>query len=393
MKLSDEFEDQDAAGRLPLVYMTIGIVTFLALVICIVVAVNQKQEKSDRSGSATQTAAAAEESVQTAEALSQEDSVLARLDIGESNLTSDQLDFWNMYQDDTTDQGNNISANTLAKDELYEKNLQKLQEEEEKKAMEEDLTEGGTKTMVVRPDGTEQWIMINAYIEKNTYDEIGFIYEEPVMKYFQNGAKQSQLGAVLKDSCGNVNFELLRKAGVEFVMIRAGYRGYESGIISPDEMFDTYVQGATDAGLKIGVYFESQAVTEEEAAQEADYTINLIFERNITFPVVFKSGLVPNATSRVEYLTKSQISQLGNTFCERVAQAGYKPAVYGDKYWLLRKMDLTQLGAYDVWLSQEGEKPDYPYEFSMWQYDNAVEIGGIDAEIPLCISFVDYSQR
>lgn len=393
MKLSDEFEDQDVAGRLPLVYMTIGIVTFLALVICIVVAVNQKQEKSDRSGSATQTAAAAEESVQTTEARSQEDSVIARLDIGDSNLTSDQLDFWNMYQDDTTDQGNNISANTLAKDELYEKNLQKLQEEEEKKAMEEDLTEGGTKTMVVRPDGTEQWIMINAYIEKNTYDEIGFIYEEPVMKYFQNGAKQSQLGAVLKDSCGNVNFELLRKAGVEFVMIRAGYRGYESGIISPDEMFDTYVQGATDAGLKIGVYFESQAVTEEEAAQEADYTINLIFERNITFPVVFKSGLVPNATSRVEYLTKSQISQLGNTFCERVAQAGYKPAVYGDKYWLLRKMDLTQLGAYDVWLSQEGEKPDYPYEFSMWQYDNAAEIGGVDAEIPLCISFVDYSQR
>lgn len=393
MKLTDEFEDQDAEGRLPLVYMTIGIVTFLALVVCIVVAVNRKPERTDSRGASSQSVSQKEETTQTGEAGSAADSVLEKLQIGESDLTSDQLDFWNMYQDDTTASGSNISANTLARDELYEKNLQKLQEEEAKKAMEEDLTEGGTKTMVVRPDGTQQWIMINAYIDKNTYDEIGFIYEDPVMKYFQNGAKQSQLGAVLEDACGNVNFESLRKAGVEFVMVRAGYRGYESGIISPDEMFETYVQDATDAGLKVGVYFESQAVTEEEAAQEADFTINLMFEKNISYPVVFKSGLVPNATARVEYLTKSQITQLGNTFCEGVSQAGYRPAVYGDKYWLLRKMDLTLLGAYDIWLSQEGEKPDYPYEFSMWQYDNAASISGADTEIPLCISFVDYSRR
>lgn len=386
MKLTDEFEDQDEAGRLPLVYVTIGIVTFLALVICIVIAVNQKDHgkravRQDTQVSPQETAQAAPEDV------------LTQFDVGASNLTSDQLDFWNMYQEDKTGYGSEISANTLAKDELYEKNAQKLLEEEAAKEREEDLTAGGTKTMVVRPDGIEQWIMINAYIPKNTYEEIGFVYEEPIMKYFQNGTKQSHLGAVLKDSCGNVDFVALRKAGVEFVMVRVGYRGYESGFISMDGKFYDYVQAANDAGLQVGAYFESQAVTEEEAAEEADFVINQLFERTITYPVVFKSGLIPNTVSRVEYLTKSQISQLSNTFCDRVKQAGYRPVVYGDKYWLLRKMDLTLLDAYDIWLSQEGETPDYPYEFSMWQYQNTASISGVSGDIPLCISFVDYSQR
>ena len=392
MKLSDEFEDQDAADRLPLIYTTIGIVTFFAFVICIVVALNHKDTSAKRDVISAQNSLEHVAALQP-DALAQENSELAAPFIGQSNLTSDQLDFWNMYKDDTTQYGSTISANMLTKDELYEKNLQKLQEEEEKKALEEDLTEGGKKTMVERPDGTQQWIMINAYIEKNTYDEIGFVYEEPVMKYFQNGTKQSQMGAVLSDDCGDVNFVSLRKAGVDFVMIRVGYRGYESGVISQDAMFETYLQAATDAGLKVGAYFESQAISEEEAQQEADYTINLLYEKNLTYPVVYRSGLIPNAVSRVEYLTKSQSSQIANAFCDKITQAGYRAAVYGDKYWLLRRMDLTLLGAYDIWLSQEGEVPDYPYAFSMWQYENDASISGVDTEIPLCISFVDYSRR
>lgn len=378
MRLTDDFEDKNDKSGLPILYTAVAVTGFIVLVFCVVLAVNQKNTKSQGSGLSADAMVQQEEPADLTE----------EYPVGESTLTSDQLDFWNMYKDDTP-----VSDNSAAMSDLYEKNAQKLLEEENRKAQEEDLSEGGTKTMVVRPDGTQQWIMINSYLEKNTYKEEGFVYEEPVLKYFENGDKASWLGVDISKENGEPDFSKLKKAGVDFVMVRMGYRGYESGKIALDEEYFDNIQKANEAGLSVGVYFESQAITTDEALEEAEFVIANLIEMKVTYPVVFDLGLVSNDTSRIDNLPKSQLTEITNTFCNRIREAGYKPMVYGNKYWLLRKLDLTMLGDYDIWLSQSGQTPDYPYEFAMWQYSSTGTISGVSGDLNMNISFVDYTQK
>lgn len=379
MKLTDDFEDKNDRSSLPVLYTAVAVVGFIVLIFCIVLALNSKENKSASSGMLA--------NVQTKQSQT-ENASGEESGIGGSGLTSDQLDFWDMYKEDTP-----VSDNSAALNDLYEKNAQKLLEEEQKKLEEEDLSEGGTKTRVVRPDGTEQWIMINSYLEKNTYQEAGFVYEEPVMKYFANGAKASFLGVDISKDNGPVDFKKLKKDGVDFVMVRLGYRGYESGNVVIDEEYFDNIQLANEAGLAVGVYFESQATTVEEALEEAEFVVTNLIEMRVTYPVVFDLGLIANDTSRIENIPKMQLTEITNAFCNRVKEVGYKPMVYGDKYWLLRKIDLTLLGDYDIWLSQSGQLPDYPYQFAMWQYTNTGTVSGISGDVNMNISFIDYTQR
>ena len=379
MKLTDDFEDKNDRSSLPVLYTAVAVVGFIVLIFCIVLAVNSKEKKTGSSG---MVANMQTQQMQTEETNGEE------TEIGGSGLTSDQLDFWDMYKEDAP-----VSDNSAALNDLYEKNAQKLLEEEQKKLEEADLSEGGTKTMVVRPDGTEQWIMINSYLDKNTYQEAGFVYEEPVMKYFANGAKASFLGVDISKDNGTVDFKKLKKDGVDFVMVRLGYRGYESGNIVIDEEYFDNIQLANEAGLAVGVYFESQATTVEEALEEAEFVVTNLIEMRVTYPVVFDLGLVANDSSRIENIPKTQLTEITNAFCNRIKEVGYKPMVYGDKYWLLRKIDLTMLGDYDIWLSQSGQLPDYPYQFAMWQYTNTGSVSGISGDVNMNISFIDYTQR
>lgn len=379
MKLTDDFEDKNDRSTLPVLYTAVAVVGFIVLIFCIVLAANSKESKS---GSGKMFADMQAQQSQT------EQGNVEETEIGGSGLTSDQLDFWDMYKEDAP-----VSDNSAALNDLYQKNAQKLLEEEQKKLEEEDLSEGGTKTRVVRPDGTEQWIMINSYLDKNTYQEAGFVYEEPVMKYFANGAKASFLGVDISKDNGTVDFKKLKKDGVDFVMVRLGHRGYESGNVVLDEEYFDNIQLANEAGLAVGVYFESQAITVEEALEEAEFVVTNLIEMRVTYPVVFDLGLVANDSSRIENIPKTQLTEITNAFCNRVKEVGYKPMVYGDKYWLLRKIDLTMLGDYDIWLSQSGQLPDYPYQFAMWQYTNTGSVSGISGDVNMNISFIDYTQR
>ncbi len=382
MRLTDDFDDKNEKSGLPVLYTAVAVIGFIALIFCIVLAVNQKDQRRTPTGQSASTQSGNAQQTET----DTQDTVLS--DLGQSTLTSDQLDFWDMYKDEET-----ISDNTTARNEQYEKNAQKLLEEELKKQQEEDLSEGGTKTMVTRPDGTEQWIMINSYLDKNSYEALGFVYEEPKMKYFENGDKASWQGVDISKENGEVDFRKLKKDGIDFVMVRLGYRGYESGQIVLDEEYFDSIQLANEAGLAVGVYFESQAVTVEEALEEAEFVITKLIEMRVTYPVVFDLGLVANDTSRIENLPKTQLTEITNAFCNRIKEVGYKPMVYGNKYWLLRKIDLTMLGDYDIWLAQKGETPDYPYEFAMWQYSSTGTINGISGDVNMNISFIDYSQK
>lgn len=378
MGLTDDFDSDENKTGLPVIYMSVGVISFILFILCVVLVINREERYSEKAR------AAAERKQQEAKI---EEEAATDPEIGESTLTSDQLDFWDMYKDDASDLGD---TRTLSEND-YAAKAQALREEEEEK--EKDLSEGGVKTKVTLPDGSEQWVMINAYIAKNKYDYVGMVSQEPLMKYYENGQKISYMGVDVSKSTGTVNFAQLKNAGIEYAMIRLGSRGYGTGQLSIDENYITNMEDAKSAGLSVGVTFYSQAVTVEEAAEEAELVLANLTDYNITYPVVFHMDVIANDQARTDTLSKMQLTEIAAAFCDRIAEAGYTPMIYGNKYWLLRKIDLTKLGKYEIWLSQSEDVPDYPYTFSMWQYTQNGKIPGIAGEANLNISFVNYDMR
>ncbi|MBD5544772.1 MAG: hypothetical protein HDR01_11190 [Lachnospiraceae bacterium] len=376
MGLTDDFDSDDNKTGLPVIYMSVGVISFILFILCLVLVINREERYSEKAR------AAAEKKQQEIQI---EEEKASEPELGASTLTSDQLDFWDMYKEDSSDLG---ESKTLSENN-YAQKAQALREEEE----EEDLSEGGTKTKVTLPDGSEQWVMVNAYIAKNKYDYVGMVSQEPLMKYYENGQKISYMGVDVSKSTGTVNFEQLKGAGIEYAMIRLGSRGYSTGQISMDENYFTNMENAKSAGLSLGVIFYSQAVSVEEAAEEAELVIDNLADYNITYPVVFQMDMISNDKARTDNLSKMQLTEIATAFCDRIAEAGYTPMIYGNKYWLLRKIDLTKLGKYEIWLSQSEDIPDYPYTFSMWQYTQNGKIPGIAGEANLSISFVNYDMR
>ena len=375
MRLTDDFEQNNSQTGLPVVFMAVGGMSFIFLVLMVVLLVNQKPGRQKPSVDTLQVQSETEEA----------QSDLDRLGVGKSTLTSDQLDFWNMYKDDN---GGRETISTVSGS-SFEAKEKALNEQEAGP----DLSEGGIKTKVTLPDGTEQWVMINAYIQKHNYDFVGLVYQEPVMKYYDKGKVASRLGVNLNRNSGEVDFEKLKSAGVEFVMIRFGARGYQNGQISIDDKYAAYVKEAREAGLEVGLSFYSQAVTKEEAVEEANTVLSSISANSISYPIVFDMEMVSNDTSRIETLSKVTLTGIADSFCKTIKDAGYSPMIYGNKYWLLRKIDLTKLGSYDIWLSQEEDIPDYPYRFSMWEYTREGLIDGVSGDASLSISFIDYTMR
>ena len=176
-------------------------------------------------------------------------------------------------------------------------------------------------------------------------------------------------------------------------MIKVGGRGYSSGNIVLDSSYKDYMNGAKNAGLGIGVYFYSQAVDKDEVCEEAETLLELIKDYPVKYPVVFDMESVEGDVARTDALDVSTRTELARIFLKTIKAEGYTPMLYGDKEWLVTKLDLEKLQDYDVWLSQETDTPDYPYEYTMWQYNKSGTVSGISGTAGLNISLVNYSGK
>ncbi len=290
-----------------------------------------------------------------------------------STLTADDLDIWDERREDT------VSENEP--------------EEPSSVTVENDPATDGLHTLIVHDNGTEEWVSINQYLARNDYDYSGLVYQKPLMKYYENNTRVSYAGVDISKTQDYVDFLELRRAGIDFVMLRLGQRGYSSGEITMDEYFMDNLKRASEAGLDVGVYFFSQAVTVEEAEEEAQFVIDTISENKIQYPVVFAMDTIPNEVSRIDSLDKMQRTNIALAFMDKIKENGYFPMIYGDKEWLIQKLSLGSMIGYDVWLSQEMDIPDYPYQFVMWQYTTHGSIAGIAGDANLNICFIDYSVK
>ena len=207
------------------------------------------------------------------------------------------------------------------------------------------------------------------------------------MKYVFNADGSLQVNGIMgidvSKHNGNIDWNAVKNAGVNFVIIRCGYRGSATGVLVEDQRFKSNIQGAAAAGLKVGIYFFSQAVNEIEAVEEASMTIDLIRRYSITYPVYMD---VEEANGRADKLDAAARTRVIRAFCETVRASGYTAGVYASKSWLAEEMNAGELSNYKIWLAQYAATPSYGGRYEMWQYSRRGQISGIPEKVDLNIS-------
>jgi len=357
MRLTDDYEDQ--SGGMPIIYMVIGVSVFILIIMAVVILTNQKP-------SSNRQVAVSVSETETEETQS----------YGYGYLTADDLDIWDMYPETEEDT------------ETEEESEEETQTDENSNPYDD-----GKHIQIVYSDGSDEWVQINPYWEKNNYDFTNIVSSDGKLKYYSNGKKVSYLGVDISRYQEKVDFYSLKADDIDYVMIRVGARGYKTGELQLDECFKENIDGAVKAGLDVGVYFYSQAMTVEEAIEEANMVIDNIKDYNIEYPVAIDMEFVENDTARVETLTRDERTEITAAFLNRIQEAGYIPMIYGNTEWLLKRIDITKFDGSCIWLSEEADIPKYPYRYEMWQYTCQGTVDGIDGYADLNISFVDYSAR
>ncbi len=225
-----------------------------------------------------------------------------------------------------------------------------------------------------------------------TYDPYLFVLDENSMvMYYNDPAYTTALGIDVSSYQGEIDWQQVAKSGVEFVMIRLGFRGYGSeGRIVLDQYFQQNLAGAKAAGLKVGVYFFSQAVNAAEAAEEASFVLEHLAGAALDYPLVYDWEAVSEKGARTNGLGVEVLTDCAITFCDAVSYAGYVPMIYYNLPVGYTRYDLSRLTAYDVWFAQYAKRPSMYYDYRIWQYTDSGTIPGISTKVDMNIAFRPY---
>ena len=211
--------------------------------------------------------------------------------------------------------------------------------------------------------------------------------------YYNDPAYTTAIGIDVSSHQKEIDWQKVADSGVEFAMIRLGYRGYGSeGTLNMDPYFQQNLIGATAAGLKIGVYFYSQAITAAEAAEEARFVLDALGGFPLTYPVVYDWETVSADGARTKGLDNTILTDCAITFCESVALAGYEPMIYYNLPVGYNHYQLDRLTAYDKWFAQYTSKnqPDMYYDYRIWQYTDSGSVPGIEGKVDMNLAFLPY---
>lgn len=181
-----------------------------------------------------------------------------------------------------------------------------------------------------------------------------------------------------------IDWSKVKAAGVEFAFVRVGFRGYESGGLGSDEYAADNMKNAAAAGVKIGAYIFSQAITTKEAVEEADYVLEKVKGYNITMPLVFDFEYYDGGRLEKANLSRRKQTDICLAFCDRIKEAGYTPAVYANKSMLSSDLYAEEISAkYLIWLAHYTSKTDYSGEYSYWQYTSSGSVNGISGNVDM----------
>ncbi len=186
---------------------------------------------------------------------------------------------------------------------------------------------------------------------------------------------------------GDIDWERVQAEGFDFAFIRIGYRGYSVGDIYPDEYARENLAEAKAAGFDVGVYFYAQAISTEEAKQEAQWCLDFLAGENLQLPVVYDWEYV-SPSARTGGMDKTTLTECVKTFCTAIENAGYQPMVYFNKHISQDLMNLQTLAEYPFWLAQYNDRMDFPYQVDFWQYTETGKVPGIEGDVDIDLMFI-----
>lgn len=247
------------------------------------------------------------------------------------------------------------------------------------------------KDLVIAADGKYNFIPIIDSLPKHNLDPDKFVItEKKDYEYYEDGVRISHRGVDVSRFQGNIDWKRVANDNVEFAIVRLGLRGYGTGEIKLDANYVANISGALAAGLDVGVYFYSQAITEEEAREEAEFVIENLKGYDINLPVIMDIEYVDGDNGRANNLTVEERTRIANVFCETISAAGYEPMIYGNTKTFVLMLDLTKLEGIRKWFAYYNLPLYYPYEFSMFQYSESGRVDGIPEKVDLNIMIGDY---
>jgi len=221
--------------------------------------------------------------------------------------------------------------------------------------------------------------------EANPYGPLDFQYAG---KYLTCLAGESVLGIDVSSHQEQVDWQAVADAGIRFVMLRVGYRGYEQGAIQADALAQENYLGAKAAGLQVGTYFFSQAVSTQEALEEADFLLDAIRDWELDMPVVYDWEYI-DRDARTADMDARTVTDCTVAFCQAVEDAGYQPMVYFNRHQARDFLYLEELTRYPFWLAMYSDRMTYPYKIDMWQYTCEGSVPGIQGDVDINLFFPD----
>ncbi len=240
---------------------------------------------------------------------------------------------------------------------------------------------------------------INNDLLMHDYDANGFKITEDKygvptkVEYYEDDKLVSYTGIDVSKHNGNIDWAKVKSAGIDFAMLRAANRGYGSeGKLLTDDLFAQNAKAANKNGIPIGAYIFSEAITVEEALEEADLILSLIAPYDITYPIVIDIEEISDGNGRNEALTPATLTDIVLAFCDRIKEAGYTPMLYCNLKGFIGMLEFERLEGIEKWYAYYGNELYFPYDVSIWQYSSTGTVDGVTGNVDLNISFKNYEK-
>lgn len=230
---------------------------------------------------------------------------------------------------------------------------------------------------------------IDPAIRKHDYNWSCLTNTEAGIQYAGDERYAIRKGIDVSEHQGDIDWGRVKAAGYDFAFLRIGYRGYgEQGTLCADAKFQQNIVNAHNAGVEVGVYLFSQAISEDEALQEAGLVLEQLQGHSLELPVVFDPERIRDDAARTDNVTGEQFTKNTVLFCEKMKEAGYQPMIYSNMLWEAFEYDMEALADYPIWYADYEPVPQTPYYFSFWQYSEKGSVDGIAGNVDLNVQFL-----
>lgn len=222
--------------------------------------------------------------------------------------------------------------------------------------------------------------------DRNPYDQYDFQYNRHNYLLLQN--LESYAGIDVSAFQGKIDWKKVKASGIDFAIIRLGYRGYESGKLVEDEYAKANLKGAREAGVKIGAYFFSQALNINETDEEIRYMLKILGNTKLDMPIVL-DWEIPADTARTRKMDARTLTDIQRHFCGQMRDRGYQPMIYFNWHQSEHLYVLSELEEYPFWLALYQDRMTYPWKIEMWQYSDKGRVPGIQGNVDLNVYMPD----